>query len=183
MTSRWSHIDRRQPSSMKERCLSRACRHAVPPPASVIPPGHPDVRTRRSNPGVNGETEGGQGRPQAARRGSLDGPVSSVLHHGRRSPRGLRGRPLCQRGTRAVLPQGQQLLAVQPEYSGAGHLFAARNGIGWLPQPLGSISRSASPTSGGHDRCRARSGGTELNPKFEACPAKMFPSRRSPSSA
>jgi len=41
--------------------------------------------------------EGGQGRPQAARRGSLEGPVSCSSHHGRRSPPGLRGRPLCCR--------------------------------------------------------------------------------------
>jgi len=57
-----------------------------------------------------GREEGGQGRPEAARRGSLDGPVSCASHHGYRSPVGLRGGPLVvpSRGRVAVLLQGQQ---------------------------------------------------------------------------
>ena len=42
-----------------------------------------------ANPLLRRIEQGGQGRPQAARRGSLDGPVSCSSHHGLRSPQGF----------------------------------------------------------------------------------------------
>ncbi len=86
--------------------------------------------------------EGSQGRPEAARRGNLDGPVSRPSHHVIRSPAGLRGRPLVLpgRGRVAVHLQSQSMLAGQPEDPGAGHLFVALGDMEWCGRNLvGSI--------------------------------------------
>ena len=106
--------------------------------------------------------EDSQGRPQAARRGSLDGPVSCRSHNRMRSPVGASCSPpawcRCE-GTLWVHLQSQSVLAGKPGNPGAVHLFVERGDMEWFGRnPLGSISGTTSPQCGGHEIHRARKG-------------------------
>jgi hypothetical protein len=83
-----------------------------------------------------GRREGSQGRPQAARRGSLDGPVGCRSHNGVRTPPGVRGRVLAVlrlgsatsawgSGRDGPSPGPEGSRGRQRRGSGAGHPFAA----------------------------------------------------------
>ena len=91
--------------------------------------------------------QGSQGRPKAARRGNLDGPISVMSHHGRRSPSGLRG--LFPRdavsGTRATFPSARRAGWATQE-PGRRSSFRPNWDVGWFGRnPLGSIRSSVSP--------------------------------------
>ncbi len=145
-------------ASLKERSLSRGAEGS----SLAFDVQSSQEWARRNRPPIEPEAvEIGQGRPEAARRGSLDGSVSCLSHHRSRSPSGLRGRPLVLpgRGRVAVHLQSQLVLAGQPGVPGAGHLFVAPDDMEWSGRNLvGSINQSVSPLSGDLANSRARTG-------------------------
>ena len=111
-------------------------------------------------PQPSGRGRGGQGRLEAARRGSLDGPVIVQADTGERTPPGVRGAAcaggqfvdvvvvLLGRGIRRSGPTSgpDRSRGQQPESSGAGHPYAAtRQHEVVRPQP-GGLNQTGRPS-------------------------------------
>ena len=123
----------------------------------------PRLRARRSGPrNRDGEDEGGQGRPKAARRGSLDGPVRPSGKWGSKPDRAsyLPSCRCCTGGRlRSALQDQRCWSGIAGLSPGAGHSFATRGGMERVGRSrAGSIKRATSPF-GGHDKQRARAPG------------------------
>jgi len=110
--------------------------------------------------------QGGQGRPQAARRGSLEGPVGVAGTIDREARQGFLVAPCwaCDSATGSSRLggqdalrfdlQGQAVLAGQPGSPRVPVISSSRRGdMEWFGRSqAGSIRRAAAPLCGGHDK-------------------------------
>src|SRR5271165_996112 len=115
-----------QNSSMKVRSRSRGAgpqgRHVWPLLVGAVSVSGALKRTL----GPSVDREGSQGRAEAARRGSLDGPVIDFFTSCDSKPvRGFVSVPMCQAGAQCGPAPVPAVPAGQPEYPGAVHLSAA----------------------------------------------------------
>ncbi len=134
--------------SLKKRSLSRQRRSEGPARLSVLLAFQPISGRDEPHPG---REEGGQGRLEAARRGSLDGPVSRASYRGGRSPEGFVVVPWwcrvgdalrsCSKTSSAGGRPGSRVPAISSP---------RRGGMEWFGRnPVGSIKMTAAPTCGG----------------------------------